>query len=196
MNSLVLTKTGETSGVTMAGQPLGGYVGSEKAAAIRHLEKKRDALFEQSAEERRRLESETAAYRLKGTADKFSSASNAADVSLQQATVGLVSKSDFARIRERIEGGASAAAADANPSTAAAPTEAAEKKKKALGFDVFKAHQGVLSFAFEEDGDDADGGSAVALPPPKKPKSAVAASAEADATAVAQTAPSPPHDRR
>lgn len=188
MNSLVLTKTGETSGVTMAGQPLGGYVGSEKAAAIRHLEKKRDALFEQSAEERRRLESETAAYRLKGTADKFSSASNAADVSLQQATVGLVSKSDFARIRERIEGGASAAAADANPSTAATPTEAAEKKKK--------AHQGVLSFAFEEDGDDADGGSAVALPPPKKPKPAVAASAEADATAVAQTAPSPPHYRR
>ena len=187
MNSLVLTKTGETCGVTMAGQPLGGYVGSEKAAAIRHLEKKRDALFEQSAEERRRLESETAAYRLKGTADKFSSASNAADVSLQQATVGLVSKSDFARIRERIEGGASAAAADANPSTAATPTEAAEKKKKA---------QGVLSFAFEEDGDDADGGSAVALPPPKKPKPAVAASAEADATAVAQTAPSPPHDRR
>ena len=169
----------------MAGQPLGGYVGSEKAAAIRHLEKKRDALFEQSAEERRRLESETAAYRLKGTADKFSSASNAADVSLQQATVGLVSKNDFARIRERIEGGASAAAADANPSTAAAPT-VTEKKKK--------AHQGVLSFAF--DGDDADGGSAVALPPQKKPKPAVAASAEADATAVAQTAPSPPHDRR
>jgi hypothetical protein len=166
----------------MAGQPLGGYVGTEKAAAIRHLEKKRDALFEQSAEERRRLESETAAYRLKGTADKFSSSSNAADVSLQQATVGLVSKSDFARIRERIEGGASAAAADAKP------TEAAEKKKK--------AHQGVLSFAFEEDGDDADGGSAVALPPPKKPKPAVAASAEADATAVAQTAPSPTHDRR
>lgn len=175
----------------MAGQPLGGYVGSEKAAAIRHLEKKRDALFEQSAEERRRLESETAAYRLKGTADKFSSASNAADVSLQQATVGLVSKSDFARIRERIEGGASAAAADANPSTAAAPTEAAEKKKK--------AHQGVLSFAFDgddADGDDADGGSAVALPPQKKPKPAVAASAVADATAVAQTAHSPPHDRR
>ena len=170
----------------MAGQPLGGYVGSEKAAAIRHLEKKRDALFEQSAEERRRLESETAAYRLKGTADKFSSASNAADVSLQQATVGLVSKSDFARIRERIEGGASAAAADANPSTAAAPT-VTEKKKK-------KAHQGVLSFAFEED--DADGGSAVALPPQKKPKPAVAASAVADATAVAQTAHSPPHDRR
>ena len=170
----------------MAGQPLGGYVGSEKAAAIRHLEKKRDALFEQSAEERRRLESETAAYRLKGTADKFSSASNAADVSLQQATVGLVSKSDFARIRERIEGGASAAAADANPSTAAAPT-VTEKKKK-------KAHQGVLSFAF--DGDDADGGSAVALPPQKKPKPAVAASAVADATAVAQTAHSPPHDRR
>ena len=166
----------------MAGQPLGGYVGSEKAAAIRHLEKKRDALFEQSAEERRRLESETAAYRLKGTADKFSSASNAADVSLQQATVGLVSKSDFARIRERIEGGASAAAADANPSTAAAPT-VTEKKKK-------KAHQGVLSFAF--DGDDADGGSAVALPPQKKPKPAVAASAVADATAVAQTAHSPP----
>ena len=165
----------------MAGQPLGGYVGSEKAAAIRHLEKKRDALFEQSAEERRRLESETAAYRLKGTADKFSSASNAADVSLQQATVGLVSKSDFARIRERIEGGASAAAADANPSTAAAPT-VTEKKKK-------KAHQGVLSFAFE---DDADGGSAVALPPQKKPKPAVAASAVADATAVAQTAHSPP----
>ena len=173
----------------MAGQPLGGYVGSEKAAAIRHLEKKRDALFEQSAEERRRLESETAAYRLKGTADKFSSASNAADVSLlKQATVGLVSKSDFARIRERIEGGASAAAADANPSTAAAPT-VTEKKKK-------KAHQGVLSFAFEEDGDDADGGSAVALPPQKKPKPAVAASAVADATAVAQTAHSPPHDRR
>ena len=170
----------------MAGQPLGGYVGSEKAAAIRHLEKKRDALFEQSAEERRRLESETAAYRLKGTADKFSSASNAADVSLQQATVGLVSKSDFTRIRERIEGGASAAAADANPSTAAAPT-VTEKKKK-------KAHQGVLSFAF--DGDDADGGSAVALPPQKKPKPAVAASAVADATAVAQTAHSPPHDRR
>ena len=169
----------------MAGQPLGGYVGSEKAAAIRHLEKKRDALFEQSAEERRRLESETAAYRLKGTADKFSSASNAADVSLQQATVGLVSKSDFARIRESIEGGASAAAADANPSTAAAPT-VTEKKKK-------KAHQGVLSFAFE---DDADGGSAVALPPQKKPKPAVAASAVADATAVAQTAHSPPHDRR
>jgi len=166
----------------MAGQPLGGYVGSEKAAAIRHLEKKRDALFEQSAEERRRLESETAAYRLKGTADKFSSASNAADVSLQQATVGLVSKSDFARIRERIEGGA-----DANPSTAATPTEAAEKKKK--------AHKSVLSFAFE-DGDDVDGGTAVALPPPKKPKPAVAASAEADATAVAQTASSPPHDRR
>ena len=170
----------------MAGQPLGGYVGSEKAAAIRHLEKKRDALFEQSAEERRRLESETAAYRLKGTADKFSSASNAADVSLQQATVGLVSKNDFARIRERIEGGASAAAADANPSTAAAPT-VTEKKKK-------KAHQGGLSFAF--DGDDADGGSAVALPPQKKPKPAVAASAVADATAVAQTAHSPPHDRR
>lgn len=168
----------------MAGQPLGGYVGSEKATAIRHLEKKRDALFEQSAEERRRLESETAAYRLKGTAEKFSSASNAADVSLQQATVGLVSKSDFARIRESIEGGASAAAADANPSTAAAPTEAAEKKKK-------KAHQGVLSFAFE-DGDDVDGGTAVVLPPPKKPKPAVAASAEADATAVALTAPSPP----
>ena len=165
----------------MAGQPLGGYVGSEKAAAIRHLEKKRDALFEQSAEERRRLESETAAYRLKGTADKFSSASNAADVSLQRATVGLVSKNDFARIRERIEGGASAAAADANPSTAAAPT-VTEKKKK-------KAHQGVLSFAF---GDDADGGSAVALPPQKKPKPAVAASAVADATAVAQTAHSPP----
>ena len=173
----------------MAGQPLGGYVGSEKAAAIRHLEKKRDALFEQSAEERRRLESETAAYRLKGTADKFSSASNAADVSLQRATVGLVSKNDFARIRERIEGGASAAAADANPSTAAAPT-VTEKKKK-------KAHQGVLSFAFDaEDGDDADGGSAVALPPQKKPKPAVAASAVADATAVAQTAHSPPHDRR
>ena len=133
-------------------QPLGGYVGVEKAAAIRGLEKKRETLFNASETERQRLASETAAYRLQTTSDKFASSSNAADVSLQQATVGLVSKEEFARRRMAIEGGEAP-----QPSGHEVLAKDEKKRKKKKG-----ANAGALSFAFDEDEDVGVGGPASA----------------------------------
>ena len=121
-------------------------MGTEKAAAIRGLEKKRESMFAQSDQERRRLQSETAAYRLKETGDKFASSSNASEVALQQATVGLVSKEEFARRRKELEGGETSTASGCAAEAAASSAEPEEKKRKKKKAKV----GGSLSFALDE----------------------------------------------
>ena len=154
-----------------------GYVGTSGDAAVgQSLEKKRAKLFAASDQEKRRLAQETAAYRLKNEGDKFSSSSNAPEVSLSQATVGLVSKEEWARRRAALE--APPAEAEAPP---ADPPKEKKKKKQGGG--------GALSFAFDEE-DGGEGSSDVAPPKKKlKPQAEhVIAPAEAEAPAAAAPA--------
>ena len=133
---------------------------------------RRAKLFEASEEEKRRIKEESAAYRLKDEKDKFSSTSNAVEVQLSAATVGLVSKEEFARRKAALEGGGEVDA----PPAEAAPKE--KKKKKKGG--------GGLSFAFD---DEDEGGEGEAVQLKKKPKPAVVApEAPAPAPAAASTA--------
>ena len=132
-----------------------GYVGtSSDAAAGESLKKKREQLFANSEEEKRKLTQETAAYRLKGESERFSSTSNSTEVQLTQATVGLVTKEEWARRRREAEEGP--------PAEVAPPPSFKEKKKK-------KKAGGGLSFAFDED-EEGGGDAEAAAPPKKKPK--------------------------
>lgn len=134
-----------------------GYVGTSGDAAVgQSLQKKRAQLFAKSEEEKRRLTSETAAYRLKGESEKFATTSNAAEVQLVQATVGLMSKEEYGRVRREAEEGPPA-------ETEEQPAEAKQEKKKK------KKGGGGLSFAFDDEDEGADEGGAVA-PPKKKSK--------------------------
>jgi hypothetical protein len=150
----------------MSNQPMGGYVGSghdvNRASASL---KARSEMFARSNAQKKAITEETAQYRLKGTNEKFAaSSSTSADTALQQATVGLVTKEEFARRREALEAEQCGVSGDA---AAAAPTEQdvrpkSKKKKKAQ-------KTGGLSFALEDE--DADNDDAVAPPSEKKRKS-------------------------
>mmetsp|Transcript_12815 Transcript_12815/g.32798 ORF Transcript_12815/g.32798 Transcript_12815/m.32798 type:complete len:217 (+) Transcript_12815:89-739(+) len=178
-----------------SGQPLGGYVGAEKGAAILGLERKREQLFAESDQERKRLQSETASYRLQTTSSKFASSSNAVDVSLQEATVGLVSKQEFARRRLAIERSQEATGdVKQPPPEQMGSKEAAKKRKK-------KANMAALSFAFDDGEDEGEQASHATLP---KKKATFARSAESDkgscgndcsGPTAASTSASPPSDR-
>ena len=151
-----------------------GYVGSSADAAVGSmLEKKRANLFAASEEQKRKIKEESAAYRLKGEGEKFSSSSNSVEMSLAHSTVGLVTKEEWAKRRAAAEAGPSAEEPEA-----AAEAEPSEKKKKK------KKASSTLSFAFD---DDEEGGGAVELPVKKKPKP----SAEAPAAAAEEAAPAP-----
>ena len=120
-------------------------------AAAQRLEKGRESLFEASKIEKDRLKADTAAYRLKGTDEKFSSTTTASDVALAQATVGLMTKEEFARAKLAVESGAEPGQGSSGAGgSSSADADSKEKKKKKK-----KAAPGALSFAFEdEDGDD------------------------------------------
>ena len=149
---------------------------SGDVAAAQGYEKKRAALFEASEEEKRRIKQESAAYRLKDEADKFSSSSNAVEVSLSQATVGLMSKEEFARRKAALDN-----PEKEGPPPAAEPAEKKEKKKK-------KKAGGGLSFAFDDLDGGGDGGGGDAVPSlKKKPRPSV----EPVATASSATASAP-----
>ena len=153
-----------------------GYVGTSTDAAVgQALLKNREKMFATSEAEKAKLREETAAYRLKGESDKFASTSNATEVLLTEATVGLVTKEEFARRKAALEQPAVAA------EPAAEPAAASKKKKK-------KKEGGSLSFAFDdEEGEDA-------APVLKKPKPAVerpAAPPPAEAPAAASSSSAP-----
>jgi len=172
------------------------HCGSSKSgdvAAQQNLTKQREKMFAQSDEEKRRLKDETAAYRLKNEGDRFASTTNATEVSFSQATVGLVTKEEWARRRDAAMSGEPSA----ETAEASAAVEGAEKKKKK------KKGGGGLSFAF----DDEEGEGEAVAPPKKKPKnpppaadaasaaassSAAAPEAATAAPAAASTAPSAP----
>jgi hypothetical protein len=135
-------------------QPMGGYVGSaHDGSRATMCAKERERMLARGEEQRRELAQQTAAYRLKGTDEKFAAASTAADGALQRATVGLVSKEEFARRRMAIEAAEAGAAPDSGEGGASGASEGGgesskEKKKKKKKKDP---NGGALSFAFDED---------------------------------------------
>ena len=163
---------------------MGGYVGSAADGNRASMSlKERDALFARSESEKRRLADETAGYRLKGESDRFSSSSNAVDVALQQATVGLVTKEEFACRRMALEARAAGMdAGDAAASGTASVAVSKEKKKKK------KESKGALSFAL----DDEDGDEPAVVLPKKKPRVEPASEQPAaDVQAAADSAAAP-----
>ena len=129
----------------------------------------RDEIFKSTEREKERMRQETAAYRVGATSDKFASTSQSGESQLAQRTVGLVSKEDFARIRQELEGEA------APPAAGPAVAEPKKKKKKE------KRKAGALSF-------DMDDEPAEDSPAPKAAK-ADEAPAPAAAPASAEAAP-------
>jgi hypothetical protein len=117
-------------------------------------------MFAAAPKEKQRLRDESAAYRLKETDAKFSSTFDTAALLAQQ-TVGLVSKEEFARRRQRLEAGE---VDDAAPAAEAAPAPVEKKRKK-------KKERGALSFAMDDD----DEGEEVFEKPKKKANPAVGA---------------------
>ena len=183
----------------MSKQSLQGYVGSNADASRRQfLEKARESMFERSEQEKKRMSDETAAYRLQSTGDKFSSSTSTADSALAQATVGLVSKEEFARRRMALE--AAESGADAPPEGVARPEGGAAGAKGKKGKKKRK-EVGGLSFALddgEEEGGGGGGGDCdeSSLPPNKLKKKKKPASptqggetAEADAHALLKSSP-------
>ena len=153
-----------------------GAAKSGDAAAAQGYEKKRSALFAASEDEKKKLKDETAAYRLKDEKDRFAATSNAVEVSLSAATVGLVTKEEWARRRAALEGGGADTEVSSAPSE---PTPKEKKKKK-------KEKTGGLSFAFDdEEGGDAD---EVLLQPKKKAKPPAPHEAATEATTTADAA--------
>ena len=154
-----------------------GRSGAQNDAIAQAGNAARDEIFKSTEREKERMRQETAAYRVGATSDKFASTSQSGESQLAQRTVGLVSKEDFARIRQELEGEA------APPAAAPAAAEPKKKKKK----DKRKA--GALSF-------DMDDEPAEDSPAPKAAKTdeapapvAAPASAEAAAPASAEAAP-------
>ena len=157
--------------------------GAGDGAAAGRLEKQRSALFASSEKEKAKLVAESAAYRLQKQDDKFAS-TVFREGALAQATVGLVSKEEFARRRAEIEGGGgggSAAGATEDDGSTVAATAKEEKKKKKK-----KGGGGALSFAFDDEG--GDDGDADGAPPPPKKKAKSAPSAADSSTSEAATA--------
>lgn len=139
--------------------------GNAAADALRAQsgQREREAMFAASEQERERMRAETAAYRLGATDQKFSSTTTATESQLAQATVGLVSKAEFARRRQAIED-AEAGSSAAVPDAVASAAGGAEKKKKKKTAD----RAGALSFALDDEDDGAAG--AEAKQAPKKPR--------------------------
>ena len=132
------------------------------------------------------MRQETAAYRVGATSEKFASTSQSGESQLAQRTVGLVSKEDFARIRQELEGEA------APPAAAPAAAEPKKKKKK----DKRKA--GALSFDMDDEpAEDSPAPKAAktdeaAEEPAPAPKAAKADAAPAPAAAPASAEAAPP----
>ena len=134
-------------------QPLGGYVGSghDDTRASASM-KARSVMFARSDQAKKAIAQETAEYRLKETTDKFAaSSSTAADTALQQATVGLVTKEEFARRREALETEhATAREAAVSGQEVTAEVKPKGKKKKR------EKKTGGLSFTLEDEDEDDD----------------------------------------
>ena len=146
-----------------------GRSGAQNDAIAQAGNAARDEIFKSTEREKERMRQETAAYRVGATSDKFASTSQSGESQLAQRTVGLVSKEDFARIRQELEGEA------APPAAGPAVAEPKKKKKKE------KRKAGALSF-------DMDDEPAEDSPAPKAAK-ADEAPAPAAAPASAEAAP-------
>ena len=144
-----------------------GYVGTQHDGQRgAHSEKEREKLFAASEVEKAKLKSETAAYRLKAEGERFSTSTNAPDVLLQQATVGLVTKEEFARRKAAIDAGLDATASRADAEVNKEPVAPKEGKKKKK----VKPTSSSLSFEFGDE-DEGEGERAeLELPKKKKPK--------------------------
>ena len=81
-----------------------GRSGSQNDAIAQAGNAARDEIFKSTEREKERMRQETAAYRVGATSDKFASTSQSGESQLAQRTVGLMSKEDFARIRQELEG--------------------------------------------------------------------------------------------
>jgi len=130
------------------------------------MEKARDEMFKAAQREKDRIKEETASYRLNKTSDKFSSSSNAVEMALTQATVGLVSKDEFMRRKQAIEGGTGGVGgpgSSAGEGGEAAPAEGEKKKKKKK-----KEAKSILSFE-AEDGEEGEEAEVVHKKPKKNP---------------------------
>ena len=164
-----------------------GRSGSQNDAIAQAGNAARDEIFKSTEREKERMRQETAAYRVGATSEKFASTSQSSESQLAQRTVGLVSKEDFARIRQELEG-------EAAPS-AAAPA-AAEPKKKKKKKDKRKA--GALSFDMDDEpAEDSPAPKAAkadeaAEEPAPAPKAAKADAAPAPAAAPASADGAPP----
>jgi hypothetical protein len=132
--------------------------GNAAADALRAQsgQRAREAMFAASEQERERMRAETSAYRVGATDQKFTGTTTATDSQLSQATVGLVSKAEFARRRQAIEDAEArviSAALDAGPSAADGGGDKKKKKKKA-------DKAGALSFAMDDENETAAGAEA------------------------------------
>ena len=162
-----------------------GRSGSQNDAIAQAGNAARDEIFKSTEREKERMRQETAAYRVGATSEKFASTSQSGESQLAQRTVGLVSKEDFARIRQELEG-------EAAP-PAAAPAAAEPKKKKKKKKDKRKA--GALSFDMDDEpAEDSPAPKAAkadeaAEEPAPAPKAAKADEAPAAAPASAEAAP-------
>jgi hypothetical protein len=141
--------------------------GNAAADALRAQsgQREREAMFAASEQERERLRAETAAYRLGATDQKFSSTTIATESQLAQATVGLVSKAEFARRRQAIEDAEAGVSdvPDSGPSAAGGAAEKKKKKKKTAD------KSGALSFALDDEDDEATWAEAIqALKKPRR----------------------------
>eukprot|EP00967_Tisochrysis_lutea_P148744 scaffold284635_cov30-Tisochrysis_lutea.AAC.1 len=127
--------------------------GNAAADALRAQmgQREREAMFAASERERERIRAETAAYRVGATNEKFASTISASESQLAQATVGLVSKEEFARRRKALEAAQDGSSVEQdNISTDGKVSTTREKKKK-------KEKLGTLSFAFDdEDGEECE----------------------------------------
>ena len=163
-----------------------GRSGSQNDAIAQAGNAARDEIFKSTEREKERMRQETAAYRVGATSDKFASTSQSGESQLAQRTVGLVSKEDFARIRQELEGEA------APPAAAPAAAEPKKKKKK----DKRKA--GALSFDMDDEpAEDSPAPKAAkadeaAEEPAPAPKAAKADEAPAPAAAPASAEAAPP----
>lgn len=146
-----------------------GRSGAQNDAIAQAGNAARDEIFKSTEREKERMRQETAAYRVGATSDKFASTRQSGESQLAQRTVGLVSKEDFARIRQELEG-------EAAPP--AAPPAAAEPKKKK------KAKRKVGALSFDMDDEPAEESPA--------PKAAKADEAPAPAAAPASAEAAPP----
>ena len=164
-----------------------GRSGSQNDAIAQAGNAARDEIFKSTEREKERMRQETAAYRVGATSEKFASTSQSSESQLAPRTVGLVSKVDFARIRQELEGEA------APPAAAPAAAEPKKKKKK-----KDKRKAGALSFDMDDEpADDSPAPKAAkadeaAEEPAPAPKAAKADEAPAPAAAPASAEAAPP----